>query len=152
VVDNVNHFKGVFTAILAAMTALWGWFGWLIVLWIFCMVLDYVTGSGAAAKGGQWTSQKAREGIWHKVGCIIAVVVSAAADMLISTVLANMSGITLPFAYTVFLCPLVVVWYILTELGSIAENAAAMGAPVPEFLKKILQKTKDAADEAGDKW
>jgi phage-related holin len=52
----------------------------------------------------------------------------------------------------VFLCPLVVVWYILTELGSIAENAAAMGAPVPEFLKKILQKTKAAADEAGDKW
>ena len=27
--------------------------------------------------------------------------------------------------------PVVLVWYIFTELGSIAENAAAMGAPVP---------------------
>jgi toxin secretion/phage lysis holin len=144
--------KAAVAAMLGAMTALWGWFGWLICLWIFCMVLDYFTGSGAAAKSGQWTSQKAREGIWHKVGCIVAVMVAAAADLLIGTIMGNLPGITLPFAYTVFLCPLVVVWYILTELGSVAENAALMGAPVPEFLKKILQKTKDATDQAGDKW
>jgi toxin secretion/phage lysis holin len=150
--DNVNGIKAAIAAALAAMTAFWGWFGWLLCLWIGCMLLDYVTGSGAAAKNGIWTSKKAREGIWHKVGCIVAVTVAAAADMLIGTIIENLPGLTLPFSYTVFLCPLVVVWYILTELGSVAENAAAMGAPVPEFLKKILQKTKDAADEAGDKW
>ena len=71
--------------------------------------------------------------------------------MLIKTIAANIPGITLPFEYTLFLCPLVLVWYILTELGSIAENATAMGAPVPEFLLKALQKGKDAADQAGDK-
>lgn len=150
--EQVNGMKAAITATLAAMTALWGWFGWMLCLWFGCMVLDYCTGSGAAAKNGLWSSAKAREGIWHKVGCIVAVMVAAAADLLIGTVLSNVPGMTLPFQYTVFLCPLVVVWYILTELGSIAENAAAMGAPVPEFLKKILQKTKSAAEEAGEKW
>ena len=29
--DNINTFKAAITAILAAMTALWGWFGWIIV-------------------------------------------------------------------------------------------------------------------------
>ena len=152
--ENINGFKATITAVLAAMTALWGWFGWLLVLWIGCMVLDYLTGSGAAAKNGTWASAKAREGIWHKVGCMVTVIVAGAVDMLIGIILANFPGITLPFnfEYTVLLCPLVVIWYILTELGSIAENAAAMGAPVPEFLLKALQKTKDAADDVGDKW
>lgn len=150
--EQIHGMKATIATVLGAMTALWGWFGWLLCLWIGCMIFDYVTGTGAAAKNGVWTSKKAREGIWHKLGCIVAVVVAAAADMLIGTILSNLPGMTLPFSYTVLLCPLVVVWYILTELGSVAENAAAMGAPVPDFLKKILQKTKDAANEAGDKW
>jgi len=149
--EHVNGVKGMITALLAALTALWGWFGWLLALWIFCMILDYCTGSGAAVKNGTWASKLAREGIWHKVGCIVAVMVAGVADLLIGTIIANMPGITMPFDYSVLLCPLVVVWYILTELGSIAENAAAMGAPVPEFLLKALQKTKDAADDVGGK-
>ena len=40
-------------------------------------------------------------------------------------------GVELPFIYTVLLCPLVVIWYILTEVGSIIENAGALGTPIP---------------------
>jgi toxin secretion/phage lysis holin len=149
--DNINGFKATITTVLAALTALWGWFGWLTILWIGCTTLDYFTGSGAAAKNGEWSSSKAREGIWHKVGCAVAVIVAGAFDMLIGTILSNIPGIKLPVDYTVLLCPLVLVWYILTEMGSIAENAAAMGAPVPPFLLKALQKGKDAADEAVNK-
>lgn len=151
--ENINGFKAGITTVLAAMTALWGWFGWLLLLWIGCMILDYFTGSGAAAKNGVWSSKEAKEGIWHKVGCIVAVMVAGITDMLIKTITDNIPGVTLPFnfEYTLFLCPLVLVWYIITELGSIAENAAAMGAPVPPFLLKMLQKGKDAADQAGDK-
>ena len=36
------------------------------------------------------------------------------------------------------LLPMVLVWYIFTELGSIAENAAALGAPVPKPLLDAL--------------
>ena len=40
------------------------------------------------------------------------------------------------------------VWYIFTELGSIAENAAKMGANVPEWLLKLLAAGKSAADKS----
>ena len=46
---------------------------------------------------------------------------------------------------------MVLVWYIVTELGSMAENAATMGAPVPQWLVKLLAMSKNAVDSAGDK-
>jgi len=49
------------------------------------------------------------------------------------------------------LCPLAIIWYLLTELGSIIENAGKMGAPIPGFIKKALALFKDAVDGAGDK-
>lgn len=36
-------------------------------------------------------------------------------------------------------------------IGQHCGDAAALGAPVPDFLLKALQKTKDAAHQAGDK-
>ncbi len=150
--EHVTAFKATTSGVLAALTALWGWFGWLVLLWVGLMIFDYITGSVAAGKNGSWSSKVARDGVFHKIGCIVAVMVAGGADLLIRMVLENIPGISLPFEYTVLLCPLVLVWYILTELGSIVENAAAMGAPVPGFLKKALQKTKDAADEIGETW
>lgn len=35
----------------------------------------------------------------------------------------------------------------MTELGSIVENAARLGAPIPKFLTDCLAKLKDKADE-----
>ena len=61
-------------------------------------------------------------------------------------VVSKMPG--LPIDYTVLLLPMVLVWYILTELGSILENAAAMGAPVPEFLVNILAAAKEKVEVA----
>ena len=46
-----------------------------------------------------------------------------------------------------FVLPIVLVWYIFTELGSIAENAAKMGAPVPAGLLKLLAAGKKLAGE-----
>ena len=99
---------------------------------------------------GEWSSASARDGIWHKAGSIVVVLVAGAADLLIGTILTHIPGVTLPFEYTVLLCPLVVVWYTLTELGSIVENAVALGAPCPKWLEKILAAVKDSVDKAGD--
>lgn len=99
--------------------------------WVVCMAIDYLTGSAAACKAGKWSSALAREGLWHKAGCVAAVTISGILDLVVGHILGSVPEAALPFAYTVFLCPLVVVWYILTEVGSIVENAGAMGAPVP---------------------
>ena len=148
---TIDNFKAAALAVFGLLTGLWGWLGWLVMGWICCMALDYLTGSLAAAKEGDWSSGKAREGIWHKGGMIVVVMVAAGADMLISLVLANLPVLDLPIQYPGLVCPVVLVWYIVTELGSMAENAATMGAPVPQWLVKLLAMSKNAVDSAGDK-
>ena len=148
--DHINGFKAAVAACAAALTALWGWFGWLIVAWVVFMAIDYALGSGVALKQGKWASSIAREGLWHKAGCIAAVVMAGILDMVVGQILANLPSVTMPFTYTVFLCPLVVFWYILTEAGSIVENVGAMGAPVPEWLKKAIATLKDKVDESAE--
>ncbi|MDE6260926.1 MAG: phage holin family protein [Oscillospiraceae bacterium] len=148
---TINNIKAALAALMGLLTGLWGWLGWLVMGWICCMALDYLTGSLAAAKEGDWSSGKAREGIWHKGGMIVVVLVAAGADLLISLVLTNLPVLDLPIQYPGLVCPVVLVWYIVTELGSMAENAATMGAPVPAWLVKLLAMSKNAVDSAGDK-
>jgi len=138
---SMMELKLAVTAALTACTAIWGWFGWLVLLWLGCLLLDFITGSLAAASVGGWSSRLAREGIWHKLGCIVAVMVAAAADLLLGLVTAHVPGF--PLEYSTLLCPMVIVWYIIAELGSVMENAVRLGAPVPEFLKKALQMAKE---------
>lgn len=147
--ENDNIFlavKAAIVGIFGAFGAAFGWLGWLVLAWIGCMVVDYISGSSAAMKAGQWSSAQARAGIWHKAGMIVVVIVAAVADKVLAIVLANIPG--LPIDYTVLLLPMVLVWYILTELGSILENAAAMGSDVPPFLIRILASAKEKVEEA----
>ena len=148
--ENIDVWKASVIAVIGALTGLWGWFGWLVIGWVVCMVVDYITGSAAAAKQGQWSSSMAREGIWHKAGMIVVVIVAAGADLLIALVLENIPAVQLPFTYSGLICPIVLVWYGVTELGSITENAVAMGAPVPGWLTKLLQVSRQAIDNAGE--
>ena len=147
---TIHRYKLAAVGIFGALTGLWGWMGWLVIGWVVCMVTDYITGSAAAAKEGQWCSAKAREGIWHKGGMFVVVLVAAGTDLLIDLVITNIPAIQLPFEYGGLICPMVLIWYGVTELGSITENAVAMGAPVPKWLTKLLQVSKSAIDGAGD--
>ena len=147
--DNNNIFlavKAAIVGIFGAFGAAFGWLGWLVLAWIGCMVVDYISGSSAAMKAGQWSSAQARAGIWHKAGMIVVVIVATVADNVLALVVASIPSISID--YTVLLLPMVLVWYILTELGSILENAAAMGAPVPEFLIRILASAKEKVEAA----
>lgn len=148
--ENINAFKAACTAMLGALTALWGWMGWLLMAWLGLMIFDYATGSLAAIAKGKWASNVARDGILHKVGMVVVVVVAAMSDMLISLVLGHLPIVELPFTYTGLLCPLVLVWYCLTELGSVVENAILLGAPIPKWLPKLLDSGKAAVDAAGE--
>ena len=147
--DNDNIFlavKAVIVGVFGAFGAAFGWLGWLVVAWVASMAVDWLSGSSAAMQAGQWSSAKARGGIWHKAGMIVVVLVAALADRVLALVMSNILGV--PIAYTTLLLPVVLVWYILTELGSVLENAAAMGAPVPEFLVNILAAAKEKVEVA----
>ena len=148
--ENVTKFKAALAAVLAAATALWGWFGWLVIAWVLLMLADWLIGSAAAAKEGRWSSAKMREGAWHKGGMILVVCIALVADWLIGSILGHIPAVSLPFDYSVLLAPLVIVWYIIGELGSLAEHAVTFGAPVPSWLCNILEIGKNAVDAAGE--
>ena len=141
--------KIALTAAIATGTALWGWFGWLALIWLVCMALDYLSGSIAAIRAHEWSSDRARDGLLHKGGQLLVAAVAVLLDALIGIVLKS-TGIRLPWDYSVLFAPLVMVWYSLTELGSIAENAHKLGAPLPEWLRKALKIAKDSVDQTGD--
>ncbi len=145
--ERINGFKAAVTASLVALTALWGWVGWLVLLLTLCMGLDVGTGMAKAAKNGTWSSSVAREGLYHKVGSIVAVLVAFLLDMVIAIIMEHLPGLDLPFTYNGLFGPSVVVWYILTEIGSIVENAGELGAPVPKWLKGSIAIFRDKLDE-----
>ena len=145
--ENTNGFlwlKAIVAAGVGAFGAAFGWLGWLVLAWVVCMAIDWISGSAAAAAKGEWSSAAARAGIWHKGGMILVVLVAFMTDSVLGLVVENLPG--LGVKYTVLVLPVVLVWYIFTELGSIAENAADMGAPVPAWLVRLLAAGKQAAE------
>ena len=148
--QTVTEIKLAITALVGTLSTVWGGLGWLVVGWVVCMAIDYISGSAAAARAGEWSSAKARDGIWHKAGMILVVVVSAIADAVMVEVVEHFPVVQLPFELSGLICSVVLGWYIFTELGSITENAVEMGAPVPGWLSRLLAAGKNAVDAAGD--
>lgn len=140
--DKKNGFlyaKAAVAALCGAFTAAFGWLGWL--------VLDWLSGSAAAASRGEWSSAAARAGIWHKAGMVVVVCVAALTDLVLNVAVENLPafGAGVGFDFEGVVLPVVLVWYVFTELGSIAENGAAMGAPVPSWLLSLLAESKEKA-------
>lgn len=118
--SKVIAFKAAVASVMAAVTMVLGWRGILALAWVTAMVLDYLTGSMAARKNNTWESKKAREGIWHKAGMIVVVITAILADGVLLVVCANMPGIGISWPVVMF--PVVMAWYIVTELGSVLET------------------------------
>ena len=147
--NNDNIFlviKGAIAAVAGMYSAAFGVVGCLALVWVACMAVDYISGTAAACKDGEWSSAVAREGIYHKGGMILVVLVAALTDMAVRMAVESIPSIGID--YKALIMPVVLVWYIFTELGSIVENAAAMGANVPEKLVKLLAAGKAAVESS----
>lgn len=144
--ERATEIKAAVTAIIAFITTLIGWKGIAVLIWLCCILLDYIAGSLAAKKENNWSSKIAREGLWHKLGEIFAVLVAALCDIALGVVIEG-TGINLGFDISVFITPIVLTWYILTELGSIIENCGRLGAPIPKWFKQYVEKAKNTIDK-----
>ena len=76
------------------------------------------------------------------------VLVALLGDFVLSIALPHIPLINI--AWPEILFPMVLAWYIITELGSILENAQKMGAKVPGWLLKIFNATLNAVDKVGE--
>ena len=145
--ENLVTIKSAVAAFLMAAAAFLGWKGIMLTVWVGVMALDYLSGTLAACREGQWCSAVARQGLWHKGGMILVVTVSAVSD---GVMLLMMQIFPLGMEWPGLILPLVLAWYILTELGSILENAVKMGAKVPQWLVGILKAGIRLTDTAGE--
>ena len=117
-----------------------------IIMLIFAMVIDYITGMLAASYNSELSSKKGIKGIVKKVGYLALVLASMIIDWLISQ---GLQQINVDFHYSVFFAVLVAVWLIINELISTLENLSRMGVPIPNFMKKLINRLKTTV-EKGD--
>ena len=118
-----------------------------IIILIVAMIIDYVTGMMSAWLNSELSSKKGIKGIVKKVSYLALVAVAMIVDWLIFQ---GLQQINVDLHYSVFFAVLVTVWLIINELISVLENLSRMGVPIPNFLKKLIDRLKNTVDEKGD--
>ena len=145
--ENMLTVKAMIAAFFTALGTFLGWKGVMLVAWLGVMALDYLSGTVAAALNGEWSSAVAREGLKHKGGMILVVTVAAIADVVMIVIV---EYVPIGIQWPGLILPMVLAWYIITELGSILENAVLLGAPVPSWLVAMLKASANIVEAAGD--
>lgn len=78
---------------------------------------------------------------------ILVVTVAAICDGVMLLLAAHLP---LGMEWPGMILPLVLAWYIITELGSILENAVKMGASVPGWIVNLMKAGLRMAEAAGE--
>lgn len=135
--DNlISTVLKVVGGIMGAIAGLFGdWTNAYTVL-IALMVLDYITGVGAAIKEHSVSSSYGFFGIFKKLMMGAMVLLAILLDRAIGNA-------------TVFR-DAVVTFYIVNESISIIENGYKLGIPFPEFIKKSLKEISDNTNNGID--
>ncbi|MDE6743269.1 MAG: phage holin family protein [Lachnospiraceae bacterium] len=127
------------------------------ILLIFLMVVDYISGMLASKKEAVehsnnknygWSSKKSLIGIYKKLGYILMILVAVSTDYIIYAFLGKMG---IEFQLKTIFGFLVTIWLIINELLSILENVGRMGAKLPKFLQNILSELEQAVDDYNSK-
>ena len=127
--------------VLAVSSAVCGWVSFAIggidlpLQWLFIFALvDYVTGTIAAGKAGNWTAKESFTGLLKKVSIFVIVMICHGIDVV---------------SHVDFMRSSAILALSLTEAGSVFENIEAMGYGylIPDFLKKGLKKIQNKTDK-----
>jgi toxin secretion/phage lysis holin len=144
---KAQELKALLATIFGVITVFIGWTGWLFVLWVFTMVLDWRLGVRRAKLHNEYSSDIAREGRWHKLSSFYVALLAGSLDLLVQISARMGLGFELPWHGAVLL-PIVLIWYIFSEAGSIIENAAGCGAPIPSWLRKGIKDAQKTVDDS----
>lgn len=111
------------------------------------MLVDWGTGLAKAWVASTLCSKVGVIGILKKVAYIVVVGVGMVLDYLLREALHSV-GVSVTVEYTVAL--IVIVWFIINELISILENVAAIGAPMPAFILKLVKRLKVSVEDKAE--
>lgn len=107
---------------------------WCVFAVIFFIIVDYVTGIAKAILNDTLSSQKMRQGLWHKFAYLMLTLVAYFIDMI------NLH-VDLGLPVSVFICT--VGGISLIELTSILENITAINPELADapFMQTFAQST-----------
>lgn len=133
--------KEFWNVIQAAFTAVGGWLGYflggcdgLLYALLAFVVLDYITGVMCAVSDKKLSSAVGFKGICRKVLIFSLVGIGNLLD-------------TQVFGETGVLRTAIIFFYLSNEGLSLVENAAYLGLPIPEKLKKVLEQLHDRSEK-----
>ena len=144
--ESISMLKLTIIAALGVITAYFNALMIPIVVLVFVMVTDYISGMASAKKSGELSSGIGIMGIAKKVGYLALVAVGMVVDYLILSALVSI-GISLQINYCFGM--IITVWLIINELISILENLGEMGVPLPSFLTSMIKTLKSKVEEQG---
>lgn len=106
---------------------------------ILCFILlDIITGLVKAFSTDGYSSEKMREGLWHKLAEIIAFLFCVVCDITFPQF-----EISLPFK----LCNAVSVYIVFMEIGSVIENLGIMSPELAKYLGGLFEKVHPKEQE-----
>lgn len=130
----LNWFRAAAVTVGTGITYLLGGWDTVLVALVVLIVLDYVTGLGAAWVEKRLDSHVGFRGIVKKCGMLVLVVVAGVID--------RAAVLDPPVLRTI-----TVVFLLANEGLSILENLAIIGVPIPGFLLDALQRLRDSKSE-----
>ena len=111
---------------------------------VILIAIDYISGIAAAVSRGDLQSSKMREGLWHKLGEVGAI-------LLAYLVAKEGHYIGLPYQIDL-LIPSLIIWLSVMEITSILENLTILNPDLASagFLR-IFRRTDDTDDSEDNK-
>lgn len=129
-----NIVNGVASLIGGAITFLFGEWSDLLSLFLFVVLLDYVSGiSASIVEGKGLNSAVGFKGLIKKFSIIFIIALAYQIDKAL--------GMDLIMAGTIY-------FFLANELISVVENYGRMGLPLPNQLKKIIQVLKEKSGQS----
>lgn len=127
--------KGIFGALIAVFSFLYGCVTEIIIVLAILMIFDYITGVLVAKKLNKYNANKGFWGAIKKLSYIMVIVTGYLTDITINA-FATMIGISFN---TFGALGFSVVFYLIGNEGlSLYENWTKLGLPVPKFLSNLF--------------
>lgn len=124
-----NIFNGGIALIGGAITFLFGEWSQLLSLFLFVIILDYISGlSASVIEGKGLNSAVGYKGLIKKFAIILIIALSYQIDKAL--------GLDVIMSGTIY-------FFLANELISVVENYGRMGLPLPDQIKKVIQILKE---------
>lgn len=139
--------QAVFSAAFAALTVYLNALIVPVLVLLVFMILDYATGMVRAWRARELSSKVGVDGIVKKVGYMVLIAVAMGVDYLIWS---GLTAVNVSVTCQLWFGMLVSIWLIINEMISILENLGRIGVPIPEFLKKIINRLKSSVEKTNE--